>query len=225
MKKIWDSGISFKGLKNYKEDLDKIKLYMDFCGQDDAELSKRLADIRSVILTTSSNNVKTFPINDEDAALIRSNQLIDQYNKNLYEKNRRPEDGMTVPAFEHLGILNDYRNMLGVKSLVLNLKLAKAAYKHSVKMFEHKKMWHVGVDGNPGDRAKAEGYEMKGIGENVAQGCKTAQEAFDTWYYLPGHHRNMVRKELECVGVGETGRYWTQLFGVGEFPEQLSSVN
>jgi uncharacterized protein YkwD len=109
------------------------------------------------------------------------------------------------------------RAKAGVGALRVDPRLMVAARVHSRNMAAQEKMAHE-LDGKNFDsRVKAEGYEMRAGGENVAAGQRTAAEAVEGWIGSEGHRKNMLNGDYEDVGVGvaegkDGKRYWTQVF-------------
>ena len=62
----------------------------------------------------------------------------------------------------------------------------------------------------PSDRAARFGTSASA--ENIAQGQPTGPAAIRSWWYSPGHHRNMMGA-FARVGLGRSEAYWTQMFG------------
>jgi uncharacterized protein YkwD len=104
--------------------------------------------------------------------------------------------------------------------LMLNQELSTAALAHSRNMATLKYFSHQEKDGSMvGERALRAGYAWQLIGENIASGQHTAQEAVAGWLESPGHCANIMN-----AGFGEMGAayainqergtlYWTQVFG------------
>jgi uncharacterized protein YkwD len=84
-------------------------------------------------------------------------------------------------------------------------------------------MAHTGTDGSEaGTRAARAGYSWRLIGENIAAGQNSAQEAVAGWLESPGHCANLMNPSFTEMGAGyDISRarmpgfaYWTQVFGV-----------
>lgn len=94
-----------------------------------------------------------------------------------------------------------------------NSHLADAAEKHSKYMDSTGKLDHTGANGSdPGDRIKAEGYNWTSYGENIAENYSTEEEVIKAWLASPGHCKNIMDKKFTEMGVGTSGKYWTQDF-------------
>lgn len=109
--------------------------------------------------------------------------------------------------------LNLTRNLLGLRPLQIDLGLTTAARGHSADMerlsfFSHDSP--VPGKATPWDRARLAGTSASG--ENIAMGCIDGAVANQMWWHSPGHHRNMLGDHVR-VGVGRSGKHWTELFG------------
>ncbi|EDX84219.1 SCP-like extracellular protein, putative [Synechococcus sp. PCC 7335] len=137
---------------------------------------------------------------------------------------------MQNSAFEQevLELTNNFRQQNGLKPLVLDQNLEKAADSHTQAMANDDFFSHTGKDGSkPWDRAKKAGYESGFVGENIAAGYGTPKAVVDGWIDSPGHRANMLDSDYNEIGLGhyflenDTGsvnynNYWTQLFGKGD---------
>lgn len=111
--------------------------------------------------------------------------------------------------------------MPAVPRLRWNGALARAARKHSRDMAGNDFFSHTGSDGlKSWDRAVAEGYDYRNIGENIAAGYPNAGSVQEGWLDSPGHCRNIMNPSFTQIGVGCTrdtgasyGNYWTVVFG------------
>jgi uncharacterized protein YkwD len=99
--------------------------------------------------------------------------------------------------------------------------LERAAAEHSQDMAKHSYMDHTGRDGStPADRVTRTGYKWRAIGENLASGILTPEDAVNGWVGSPHHCENLMSARFTqmsvayAVNVGSNGGiYWTQLFG------------
>lgn len=103
-----------------------------------------------------------------------------------------------------------------------NDELAVAALAHSDDMARHHYFEHRGSDGTVvGDRAHKAGYNWHRIGENIASGARTPEEAMQGWLDSPGHCANLMNPSFTEMGAGYAinpnskigSAYWTQVFG------------
>lgn len=106
--------------------------------------------------------------------------------------------------------------------LAWNAALGAAALAHSRDMAARKYFRHQGRDGSQaGDRAGKAGYRWQRIGENIALGQRSPQQAVDEWLTSPGHCANIMQRGFTDMGAayavdgdGDAGSvYWTQVFG------------
>jgi hypothetical protein len=104
--------------------------------------------------------------------------------------------------------------------LASNAALSQAAFVHSTEMATLRYFSHQGKDGSQvGDRARAAGYAWQHIGENIASGMRTPEEAVAGWIASPGHCANLMNPAFTDMGSGysetpENGIVlWTQVFG------------
>lgn len=104
--------------------------------------------------------------------------------------------------------------------LKLVASLNKAALRHARDMAQHSYMAHVGRDGStPAGRVTAAGYVWRAVGENVASGSNTPEQAVEDWLKSPGHCANLMSKAYTEMGVAfavnpasAAGIYWSQVF-------------
>ena len=103
-----------------------------------------------------------------------------------------------------------------------NGKLALAALGHSSNMAEGRFFSHQEPDvSQPADRALRAGYLFRLVGENIASGNRTPQDAVAAWIDSPGHCANLMNPAFTEMGAAYTINprnenrtpYWTQVFG------------
>ncbi|WP_229260127.1 CAP domain-containing protein [Duganella aquatilis] len=103
-----------------------------------------------------------------------------------------------------------------------NPQLGATALGHSSDMALRRYFNHTGKDGsNVGDRALGMGYNWSRIGENIAFGAYTPQEAVAGWLASPGHCVNIMNPDFTEMGAAyavtpdqrDGLTYWTQVFG------------
>ncbi|MGD1898836.1 MAG: CAP domain-containing protein [Phormidesmis sp.] len=140
-------------------------------------------------------------------------------------------------AFEQevLKLTNEFRRKNGLKPLVLDQSLEKAADRHSQAMAKEDFFSHTGKQGeSPSDRAKSAGYESGFVGENIAAGYGTPELVVQGWIDSPGHRANLLNSSYNEIGVGyyfqqndtgnvNYGSYWTQVFGKGTIEKPTPS--
>ena len=100
------------------------------------------------------------------------------------------------------------------------LRASARGHSHDMAMrdyFEHDTPEGVG----PMQRAKAQGYPGRFVGENIAAGQKSPRQVVQAWIDSPGHCLNLMEPRYRHLGVGyyfdddgdRFGHYWTQNFG------------
>lgn len=106
--------------------------------------------------------------------------------------------------------------------LAWDQSLGQAALAHSRDMADKRYFSHQGSDNtNAGDRARQAGYPWQRIGENIAAGLGTPEEAVVGWLGSPPHCANLMDPGFTEMGAAyainpksKTQRaYWTQVFG------------
>ena len=102
-----------------------------------------------------------------------------------------------------------------------NDALAQAAREHSSDMAAHRRFSHRGSDNTEvAQRATRAGYRWRHIGENIAAGQTSPQEAVAGWLESPGHCANLMNPDFTEMGAGYAVSrarlpgfaYWTQVF-------------
>lgn len=106
--------------------------------------------------------------------------------------------------------------------LAWNPALGQAAQVHSEDMAQRHYFQHVQPDGSvAADRATRAGYRWKRIGENIASGQRTPEEAVASWLDSPGHCANLMNPRFTEMGAAyainpqndNRTAFWTQVFG------------
>ena len=104
--------------------------------------------------------------------------------------------------------------------LTFNTALERAALEHSRDMAKRNYFDHTGSDGStPADRITKTGYKWRMVGENLASGMTTPEEAVAGWIKSPHHCANLMTPGFTEMGlafaVNPSGSdiYWTQTFG------------
>lgn len=102
-----------------------------------------------------------------------------------------------------------------------NAQLAQAALAHSGDMATHRRFSHQGSDGSEAaQRVTRAGYRWRHVGENIAAGQTSPQEAVQGWIDSPGHCANLMNPQFSEMGAGYAVSrvrlpgfpYWTQVF-------------
>ena len=115
--------------------------------------------------------------------------------------------------------INAYRRANGVRPLVLDARLSRAAAMHSLDQAKRGRIGHFGSDGSsPKIRARRAGYRARIASENVAWGQKSFSDAMYYWKRSRGHRQNLLRANVTAAGVGmvqtqDRQAYWTLVLG------------
>jgi uncharacterized protein YkwD len=99
-----------------------------------------------------------------------------------------------------------------------NAQLSEAARNHARDMAEHRELSHKGSDGSdPATRVKRGGYRFRAVGENVAAGQESVEEAMRTWMNSPPHRSNILGDFAEVgaavIPDADKRPYWCVVFG------------
>lgn len=100
-------------------------------------------------------------------------------------------------------------------------ELASASLAHSRDMARRNAFAHEGEGGTQvGDRARAQGYGWRAIGENIAAGQGSPEQVMASWLSSPGHCANIMNEGFSEMGAAyavdrasDATIYWTQVFG------------
>jgi uncharacterized protein YkwD len=137
-----------------------------------------------------------------------------------------PEAGHTVLAAVNAAratarLCGD-RHYPAVGPVQWNDALAQAALAHSQDMALHHVLSHAGSDGSDvAERATRVGYHWQRVGENIASGLRSPEEAVAAWLDSPGHCANIMSPGFTEMGAAwfmhpesKSGlAWWTQDFG------------
>jgi uncharacterized protein YkwD len=163
-------------------------------------------------------------------------QIIDKETFDIAEKTT--EDEILDAINKARSVARDCHDGNGLVSaapaLTWNSDLYASAYEHSYDLAQSDTFSHYGsgtqsdITGSNNNKAsyfneriKANGYvNYKAIGENIAGGQTTIQEAVQAWIESPTHCTNLMNPEFKEIGVAvvtnnssEYKIYWTQNFG------------
>jgi uncharacterized protein YkwD len=117
---------------------------------------------------------------------------------------------------EVISLTNDRRASAGCEPVAAQGQLTRAAQLHAEDMAANRYFSHTSQDGQaPWDRARAQGYTGRGIGENIASGYPTPRAVVDAWMGSSGHRANIENCAWRHIGIGydAASRTWVQLFG------------
>jgi uncharacterized protein YkwD len=104
--------------------------------------------------------------------------------------------------------------------VTLSETLAGVAFGHALDMAEHNYFEHEDLIGqSPADRVRAVGYREKLVGENIAYGPPSVEEAVQGWLDSPDHCENIMDPRFAQMGIASAtghapsrhGLYWVQV--------------
>ncbi|MGB6908538.1 MAG: CAP domain-containing protein [Methyloceanibacter sp.] len=126
--------------------------------------------------------------------------------------------GSGLNAQAALAEVNAFRRKHGLKPLVLDQRLNRAAAVQSQAQARRGKIGHQGADGSkPRQRAERAGYKPNLTAENVASGQKSFSQAMRGWERSPDHKRNLLLPSAEAAGIAVSYRngraYYTLVLG------------
>jgi len=106
-----------------------------------------------------------------------------------------------------------------VPPVALSAMLANVAFGHAEDMAEHDYFEHEDSRGrSPAQQVRASGYLEKLVGENIAYGPKSIDEAVKGWLGSPDHCENIMDPRFAEMGIAyapgqqdRRGLYWVQL--------------
>ena len=111
------------------------------------------------------------------------------------------------------------RQFASVPPLSLSATLADVALGHATDMAARNYFEHQDRAGHtPAERVRAAGYRETLVGENIAYGPQSIEEAVRGWLDSPGHCENIMDGRFAEMGLatapgrsGRHGLYWVQL--------------
>jgi len=150
---------------------------------------------------------------DEEEFLLRLAMPMGTANRAVLATNETLGKQLDEEEVKAILATNLLRLLVGRPALTIDLLLSASGRDHSSDMerlnfFSHDSP--VSGKSSPWDRAR--NFGTSASGENIAINGGGGAGVVRAWYYSPGHHKNMFGKHTR-IGVGKSGRHWTQLFG------------
>jgi uncharacterized protein YkwD len=108
------------------------------------------------------------------------------------------------------------------RPVTLSPALYDAALAHSRDMARRNYFDHRSPDGSqPGERVTLANYRWRVVGENLAAGIATPEDAVQGWITSPHHCTNLMDPRFTQMGVAfavdessDMAIYWTQVFAL-----------
>lgn len=123
-------------------------------------------------------------------------------------------------------LVNDIRIQHGLRPLTYNSLLEQSAQGYADTMATKGFFAHVSPTGETlRERVERTGYYdrsfssdclcVKGysLGENLARGQKTPEEAVEAWMDSPSHRAAILNRDYTDIGIGASAGFWVQHFG------------
>ena len=151
-------------------------------------------------------SLRSLALSQDEADAYAWNRAVEKYNEAI------KDPAIGADEKQHAKVMNEYREMMGLRAMYLEPRLCRSSRKHSAVCNAAQKIWHEGSDGTPQSRMKAEGW-TEGCGENVLIGTPTNDSWWLGWYTASDHHRNALQPVYTCFGYGYVGNVGTQNFG------------
>ncbi|MDC0088192.1 CAP domain-containing protein [Akkermansiaceae bacterium] len=115
-----------------------------------------------------------------------------------------------------IAMMNSVRKAENKPILTKSRRLTAAAREHSLSMSQNNFFSHKGLDGNTfRTRTLKNGYHRTFSAENLAK-TNHPSRALKLWQDSPVHHKNMMNKTYDRVGISRVGNYWTAIFAADD---------
>lgn len=130
-----------------------------------------------------------------------------------------PEGCGDAPGSRVARAINAARAERGRPPLRTDARLVAAAERHSADMARNRFMDHTGRDGSTlTRRALDAGYDIGSVGEVVAAGQRSPEEAVRSWLHSRGHRDilllpGVVHVGAACAPSTRGSLYWTAVVG------------
>ncbi len=185
------------------------------CDKNLTQLGKRPAEDHDpyykalLLMKEAPLSVQNFPL-DDDAFQLAA------YNKMVLAKNQSTKAALSDNERKAIKSTNEHRTLMGMRALLINDSLLKAAQQHSREMRDKNYYGHESPDEKFQTMPKRTahfGYPPSGQGENIAKGQKTSEQVHASWLGSAPHHRNKLQPHYLDIGLGGADILWTEVFG------------
>lgn len=181
---------------------------------------KEFDDIVNNLTGKAQIGIREVAASGPEREMYTYNKRVSRFNKEVFNTTKGKVNRSCVDQAE---VNNAYREMMGRRYVAMDEALCRAAQFHTENMAAAGSIWHEGSDGSPGSRCAKEGFSGP-VGENCAMGYDGPEAVHNGWYNSSGHHRNMLSDAWNLIGVGNSGNFWTQNFGIGSMPPEFAGV-
>lgn len=121
-------------------------------------------------------------------------------------------------AYEALTIVNEARQKSGLQPVRMDTGLLDCAMQRAAESLVYTNENHTRPNGKKYVSVLDENnIEYGKMGENIAGGYETAEEAMEAWMTSDAHKANILSSDFTAVGIGcfvlaDGGTFWTQIF-------------
>ena len=116
------------------------------------------------------------------------------------------------------------KRMKPTHPLTWNETLTLSAERHASDMDRYNYFGHRSRSGaDIGDRLDAIGYKWQYVGENLAEGQDSFEEALTDWLESDSHCRMLMNPDMKEMGMAKIGKYWVHHFGT-QMPPKYKRV-
>jgi uncharacterized protein YkwD len=109
--------------------------------------------------------------------------------------------GAQVDAGAAASMISGYRQNNGLGAVSVDPALMKIAAEHAYAMASRDRLDHDLGGRSFNNRIAGSGYDAKTAYENIGAGYHTLAEAFSGWRGSPGHRANMLRRDVNHIGI------------------------
>ena len=172
--------------------------------------------VQTVSLASMAFSRKEAEVFADNARVESSNQ--DFRKRALGQAKNADAKKVVEDEFEVLRLTNEYRRLLGLRSLLWDPRLQTSCSQHAEYLYGVRDVAHeqpTEASKTPTLRAKHAGYPAH-VFENCHLGSTTADDAFKAWTRSSGHHRALLMEEPREIGIARFGDAWVECFGFGK---------
>ncbi|MCO5120790.1 MAG: CAP domain-containing protein [Burkholderiaceae bacterium] len=184
---------------------------------------KRLC-LAAIVLAVAGLSSPTASAAEDEATIRRTAELINNIRSRLDACGDEGMLAVSTAAAPAARKAVASRSIAARPRLTWNPVLAETARRHSESMATDGYFDHVDSQGRTvGARARDAGYRYRVVGENLAAGHATVEEALRGWLLSASHCRNLIDERFTEFGIARVlspqpndryGAYWTLVLGV-----------
>jgi len=133
-------------------------------------------------------------------------------NRQVQKMNQKRNDALSGTERKLVDLVNAYREMFGLRTLIIDDQVTDAARVHARQMKKKGRMTHRSAKPRRKPvltRLEKQGFRARKAGENVAKGDVSPMAVLKGWIESPSHHRNLLVASYRYIGVAREGKFWT----------------